>query len=369
MKFLITNKAKRLALYAGLFGCLFPLIATYLTASDVFQSTRLEALWAIQKSSALLWMINTFPLVLMLLAYRLGQQMDQLSAQKLQMDTVQSQLILQEQMASLGKMTAGIVHEIKNPLNFVSNFSEGSVEVVDELIEEMRKQRNRLIPDEYDYMMELIDDLRQNAFDIRNNSERVNRIVFTLLDHTRGSKANEKAVNINQLLEENVNLAFHSYRANYPSFNLSIEKNYAAQLPVLLLNAQSLGRVLLNLLNNACYALNQKQNTSPSPFVPTLSVETQCVGKQLRISIQDNGNGIPPNIQQQIFEPFFTTKPMGEGNTGLGLSISKDIIVKEYGGQLEMESEEGRFTKFTICIPFTKRKVGQKTGSTYLKSA
>ncbi len=263
----------------------------------------------------------------------------------------QGQLIVQEKMASLGQLTAGIAHEIKNPLNFVNNFAEGSVELTTELTEELEKQRENLSNKDFDELEEIINDLKQNAHDILDNGKRADSIVRSMMDHARGSKGELRSVDINKLLDENINLAYHGYRAIDSSFNVNIQKSFDDTMSPIEVVQTDIGRVLLNILNNACYAVVKKQKEKGEDYSPELTVSTKSGNGRVEIRIRDNGTGIPPKVREKIFNPFFTTKPTGEGNTGLGLSISYDIIVHQYHGKLEVESEPGEFTEFIITLP------------------
>jgi two-component system NtrC family sensor kinase len=264
------------------------------------------------------------------------------------------QLIIQEKLASLGQLAAGIAHEIKNPLNFVNNFAEGSIELTEELVEELEKRDIHLHQERFSSIREIIEDLKQNSIDINHNGRRADRIVRSIMEHARGHNGEVREVDINRLIDENVNLAFHGYRAIDSSFSLYIEKDYDPMTGKVEVVPQDLGRVLLNIINNACYALNQKRKTSPSDFLPTLEVRTHALDDHLEIHIRDNGPGIPEEIRKNIFTPFFTTKPTGEGNTGLGLSISYDIIVNAHHGALKVESEPGQYTTFMIRLPYRR---------------
>ena len=350
-KKLFKVEAFNYALWGFLFGCFFPLAGTFMEARSLSGANGLSQFIAVQKNTPLLWIIDTAPFFLGLSAYLIGNRIDVLRQKNREILEIQEQLILREQMASIGKVTAGIAHEIKNPLNFVSNFAEGSAEVAGELAEELDRHREKFTAEELDYLRELINELRQNAGDIKKNADRATRIMFTLMDINRGGEGPDIAVDINALLDENINLAYHGYRANYPDFNMDIKKSYDQSLPVLWLNGNSLGRVLLNLLDNACYALYQKQKTTSCDFLPTLTVSTQWENGRLQICIKDNGPGISEGVGQKIFDPFFTTKPSGEGNTGLGLSLSKDIVEKEHKGRIQFESQEGQYTQFMLQIP------------------
>jgi len=262
----------------------------------------------------------------------------------------QGQLIVQEKMASLGQVTAGIAHEIKNPLNFVNNFAEGSVELIDDLIEALGKHRNCPNPDHFDELRELIQELRQNAVDIVENGKRADSIVRNMMDHARGTKGERRVVDLNTMTLENLDLAYHGYRARFPSFNVELRKLVDGSLPVEVI-PQDLSRVLLNLLTNACYAVHEKQLTACGDYSPTITVSTRPGPEVAEIRIRDNGPGIPAEIRDQIFNPFFTTKPSGEGNTGLGLSIAYEIVTQGHQGTIEVESEAGEYTEFVIRLP------------------
>jgi signal transduction histidine kinase len=265
--------------------------------------------------------------------------------------SAQQQLIVQDKLATLGQLIAGIAHEIKNPLNFVNNFSEISIELSEELEEKLSGFRQKLSEEEYRDFLDIINDLKQNAQDTFNNGQRASNIIHSMLDHTRSNEEEKRYVDINNLVDENVKLAYHAYRALYPNFNVSIFKKYEANLPKAHIVPSDVGRVFLNILNNACYAIQKKCNANELAFLPTLEVSTRTFRKHICIHIKDNGSGISDEIKQKIFQPFFTTKPSGEGNTGLGLSISKEIIVDKHNGHLEVQSEEGEYTEFIIKLP------------------
>lgn len=264
----------------------------------------------------------------------------------------QQKLIVQDKLATLGQLIAGIAHEIKNPLNFVTNFSEVSVELADELEEELDKYRDAISSDDFDNWKEILKDIRENMATTRENGQRALGIIRNLMDLSRGTEDAFRPVDLHQLLDENIKLAYHGYRAVAPSFNVAIEKKYASDLPQVEAIPADLGRVLLNILNNACYAVHQKQQAGTTTgYTPTLTISTRRENGEVSIHIRDNGPGMPAAIREKIFTPFFTTKPSGEGNTGLGLSISHDIVVDKHGGRLEVNSEPGEFTEFVITIP------------------
>jgi signal transduction histidine kinase len=265
----------------------------------------------------------------------------------------QDQLIVQEKMASLGQLTAGIAHEIKNPLNFVNNFAEGSVELAEELSEILSNFEEKIDKDEFEELEDIISELKQNAIDILDNGKRADSIVHSMMDHARDSKGERRLTDINALVDENVSLAYHGYRAIDSAFNLSIQKNYKKSLSKIEIVQPDVGRVFLNILSNACYALMEKRKSQGETYSPELSVSTKSKNGYIETRIRDNGPGIPKNVREKIFNPFFTTKPTGEGNTGLGLSISYDIIVQQHHGKLEVETEPGEFTEFIISLPIS----------------
>ncbi len=267
------------------------------------------------------------------------------------MAAAQDRLIAHEKMASIGQLVGGIVHEIKNPLNFVTNFSEGTVDLAGELKQELSKHRAKLPEEDYEHLSELVADIVQNAEDIRENGRRADSIIQSMMLHARGGEGERRPVDVNPMVDENVNLAYHGFRAQDPSFNVTIERDYDDEVGVVEIVEQDIGRVILNLLNNACYAVREKQRTTEAPYSPTLRVSTNKTDDSIEIRIRDNGPGIPEEILEQIFNPFFTTKPSGEGNTGLGLSISNDIVVESHQGKLEVTSEPGEFTEFVIRLP------------------
>ena len=263
----------------------------------------------------------------------------------------QQKLIVQDKLATLGQLMAGIAHEIKNPLNFVNNFSEVLVELIQELREELHAQNGAIAKADLENIEAILGDIDQNANTINESGQRAIRIITNLLEQSRGNDEAFRPTDINSLLDENVKLAYHGFRALNPSFNVAIEKDFAPDLPKINLIPTDLGRVLLNILNNACYALNEKAKAFTNDFAPKISVTSRAAENQVVIRIRDNGPGIPPEVREQIFKPFFTTKPSGEGNTGLGLSISREIVEEKHYGKLEVYSEEGKYTEFCIALP------------------
>ncbi len=262
----------------------------------------------------------------------------------------QEQLLVQEKLASLGALTAGIAHEIKNPLNFVNNFADLSVELMDELREDIEKNKAAIPAKDYENIEALLDDLTGNAKKINEHGKRADGIVRSMLLHSRGQAGERQPTDINAMLDEYVNLTYHGMRAQDSSFNVTIERALASDAGMVEAIPQDLSRVFLNLLNNACYAVNDKAKKNGAGFVPKLRVSSVNLGDAVEIRIRDNGMGIPPEVRDKIFNPFFTTKPTGQG-TGLGLSISHDIVVQQHHGQLEVETEPGEYTEFIVRLP------------------
>ena len=255
----------------------------------------------------------------------------------------QTQLIQSEKMASLGELTAGVAHEIQNPLNFVNNFSEVSMELVDEMELELREG-------DKEEAISIAADIKQNLEKIIHHGKRADGIVKGMLQHSRSTSNTKEATDINKLADEYLRLAFHGLRAKDKSFNAELITTFAPSLPQINVVPQDIGRVLLNLFTNAFYSVHQKQKTAQPAYAPTVELSTGIVGNMVTIKVKDNGLGIPDNIKDKIMQPFFTTKPTGEG-TGLGLSLSYDIVVKGHGGKIDIDSKEGEYTEFMITIP------------------
>ncbi|MBL0306478.1 MAG: two-component sensor histidine kinase [Chitinophagaceae bacterium] len=271
-----------------------------------------------------------------------------------ELKSTQAQLIQSEKMASLGELTAGIAHEIQNPLNFVNNFSE----VSSELLEEMKQEINK---GDLEEVKAIADDVQQNMKKILHHGKRADGIVKGMLQHSRSSSSVKEPTDINALADEYLRLTYHGLRAKDKSFNATIKTDFDGTIGNINIIPQDIGRVILNLLTNAFYVVNEKQkaesgklNASSSsagqPYEPTVSVSTKKVGNTVEIAIADNGNGIPQKVLDKIFQPFFTTKPTGQG-TGLGLSLSYDIVTKGHGGELKAATKEGEGSRFTIILP------------------
>ena len=265
----------------------------------------------------------------------------------------QDRLVQTEKLASLGQLTAGIAHEIKNPLNFVNNFSALSAELIDEL-------DDTLAPAPFDQKMrgevgELTQMLRSNLEKVVQHGKRANSIVRNMLLHSREGSGEHRSADINALVEESLNLAYHGARAEKPGFNVMLKRDLDPDAGAVELYPQEITRALLNLISNGFYAATQRKSMEEETFEPVLIAATKNLGKTVEIRIRDNGTGIPHEVKEKIFNPFFTTKPSGEG-TGLGLSMSHDIIVKQHGGSIDVETEPGRFTEFKILLPRTSQR-------------
>ncbi len=267
-----------------------------------------------------------------------------------QLKATQDQIIAQQKLASLGALTAGIAHEIKNPLNFVNNFAELSVELVEELSQELEAQSEHLSTETLEYFQEILSDLNQNVHKINEHGRRADGIVRSMLMHSRGDGGEWQLTDINTILKEAVNLAYHGMRARDSAFNISIGSEYAAEIQPIITVQSNINRVFLNIINNACYATREKQKQAEPHYSPELQVKTQVKGQHIEIRIRDNGIGIPQNVVDKIFNPFFTTKPTGQG-TGLGLSICHDIVVQEHKGEIQVETEAGQYTEFIVLLP------------------
>lgn len=262
--------------------------------------------------------------------------------------TAQNRLIQSEKLASLGQLTAGIAHEIKNPLNFVNNFSAISTELIDELNETLRSAP--LDGKTKEEVEELTGMLKGNLEKVVQHGKRADSIVRNMLLHSREGSGEHRAADINAIVEESINLAYHGARAEKPAFNVTIQRAFDPAAGMIDVYPQEITRVLLNLIANGFYAIAKRKESAGDGFEPTLSATTKNCGNAVEIRIRDNGTGIPPEVKEKMFNPFFTTKPAGEG-TGLGLSMSHDIIVKQHGGTIDVNTEPGVFTEFIITLP------------------
>ena len=257
--------------------------------------------------------------------------------------TTQTQLIQSEKMASLGELTAGIAHEIQNPLNFVNNFSEVNTELIGEMEEEIDKG-------DLDEVKAIAQNIKENQLKISQHGKRADFIVKGMLEHSRTNTGEKQLTDMNVLCDEFLKLSYHGLRAKDKSFNAEMITHFDPKLPKVNVSQQDMGRVMLNLFNNAFYAVNQKLKTVGTGYKPEVSVSTSLENKQVVIRVKDNGTGIPDAIKEKIMQPFFTTKPTGEG-TGLGLSLTYDMVVKGHGGSIQVNSVEGEGSEFIIRLP------------------
>jgi signal transduction histidine kinase len=289
-------------------------------------------------------------------AYARYEDFNKLEAAKQQVDKTltdlkqaQTQLVQSEKMASLGELTAGIAHEIQNPLNFVNNFSD----VSNELLEEMKTE---LATGNMQQAIEIVEDVKQNLEKILHHGKRADAIVKGMLQHSRTSSGQKEPTDINILADEYLRLAFHGLRAKDKSFNAKFETQFDVNIGKLNIIPQDIGRVILNLINNAFYAVTEKKKAPQSAsgggaqYDPIVTVTTKKDNGKIEIKVKDNGNGIPQKVLDKIFQPFFTTKPTGQG-TGLGLSLAYDIVTKGHGGELKVETKEGEGSEFIIQLP------------------
>ncbi|HUI15504.1 MAG TPA: GAF domain-containing protein [Xanthobacteraceae bacterium] len=289
----------------------------------------------------------------------LRQRTADLSRSLEELRTAQDRLVQTEKLASLGQLTAGIAHEIKNPLNFVNNFSSVSVELIEELQQELAKVKvDGAAREEID---DLAETLKGNLDKIVQHGKRADSIVKNMLLHSRSGSGEHRPVDVNALVEESLNLAYHGARAERQGFNITLERSFDPAAGEADLFPQEVTRVLLNLISNGFYAAHKRKDQADGgDFEPTLAAATKDLGDRVEIRIRDNGTGIPPEVKEKIFNPFFTTKPAGEG-TGLGLSISHDIIVKQHAGTIGIDTEPGKYTEFRIVLP-RKSAAEEKTG-------
>ncbi|GGH27819.1 hypothetical protein GCM10007423_13910 [Dyadobacter endophyticus] len=283
----------------------------------------------------------------------LTQQKEELQKAIEELKATQNQLIQSEKMASLGELTAGIAHEIQNPLNFVNNFSEVSVELCQELEEEIDK--TGIDDNDKDYIKGIISDLSQNQQKITHHGKRADSIVKGMLQHSRASSGEKESVEVNALADEYMRLAYHGLRAKDKEFNAALVTDFDPTIGTVNVLPQDLGRVFLNLFTNAFYAVAEKKRKLTEAgqlgdYKPEVKISTKKFDNKLYIRVSDNGTGMPEHVKAKIFQPFFTTKPTGQG-TGLGLSMSYDIITNGHGGVLEVDSLEGEKTEFRITLP------------------
>lgn len=271
------------------------------------------------------------------------QQKEELLLTLTDLKNTQTQLIHHEKMASLGELTAGIAHEIQNPLNFVNNFSEVSIELLDEMQEELAN--NNL-----DDVKDIVSDIKQNLAKIVQHGKRADSIVKGMLQHSRTTTGEKVATNINTLADEYLRLSYHGLRAKNKNFNATTDVNFDETVEDIIITPQDIGRVLLNLLNNAFYSVTEKKKTAGVDYKPTVTVSTKKLSNGVEVRVKDNGIGIPDAVMAKIYQPFFTTKPTGEG-TGLGLSMSYDIITKAHNGKIDAHTKENEYAEFILFLP------------------
>ena len=260
-----------------------------------------------------------------------------------ELQAAQAQLIQSEKMASLGELTAGIAHEIQNPLNFVNNFSEVSGELIDEMTEQLEKGNN-------EDAKAIASEIKMSLEKINLHGKRADGIVKSMLQHSRTSTGKKEPTDINAVADEYLRLAYHGMRAKDKTFNAAMKTDYDENMGLIKVVSQDIGRVILNLITNAFYAVNEKKKLKPEGYEPTVTVRTKKMGDKILVEVKDNGTGISQKSLDKIFQPFFTTKPTGQG-TGLGLSLSYDIVTKGHGGELKVETKEGEYTGFSVILP------------------
>lgn len=267
-----------------------------------------------------------------------------------QIQELKAKLQKSEQLSTLGMLSAGIAHEVKNPLNFIINFSAMADDMLSELVDALEDRGINLEEKENEDLNDSICDLRFNLNKIKEHGHKATDIIQGVLLYSRGKSDEFMPTDISKMLKEYVWLSYHAMRANLANFNVTIREDYQADMPNIKVVPQNISRAIINLMNNACYAVWKKQQTADSSYVPTIWVKASVNDGQLSISVEDNGLGMSEEVQSQLFTAFFTTKPIGEG-TGLGLSITRRIIEEEHHGSITFSSEEGKFTVFTIHIP------------------
>ena len=269
-----------------------------------------------------------------------------------EINQLKEQLQKQEKLASLGILSAGIAHEIQNPLNFVINFSKMSDKLLKDLMEIVEDNEDKLPEEDREDLEDIVEDLKENMSKIVEHGERAISIIRGILLMSRGKENEFLPTDVCHLVKEYVWLAYHAMRANDKSFNISIKENYQEGIPQLMVIPQDLSRAVLNIMNNACYAVRQRSQQEGSDYHPTIEIEVSAV-KELTILIKDNGIGMSDEVKERLFENFFTTKPVGQG-TGLGMGITRDIIENKHGGKLLFDSVEGQGTCFTFVLPIKK---------------
>ena len=279
--------------------------------------------------------------------------METIEQLKQQIANLQDLLEQQEKMATLGLLTAGIIHEIRNPLNFVINFSKLSTNLLSDLEADLSDAKDAIAEDDMEDIYNIMSSLKENLQKTKEHGDRAISIIQNILLYSRGKKDESIPTDICKLVKEYVWLSYHAMRANLKDFNITINEDYAQDIPLLSVIPQDLSRAVLNVMNNACYAVWEKAKQQITGYKPTVSVVVNCCDSKLRISISDNGIGMSEEVKQHIYETFFTTKPTGQG-TGLGMYITRDIIENKHHGRIEFDSKENEYTVFSFIIPFKR---------------
>ena len=272
---------------------------------------------------------------------------------KEQIEALQQQIKEQEKLASLGLLTAGIVHEIRNPLNFVINFSKLSDTLIKDLADDIDDNADKISSDDMEDIEDSMADLKENIAKIREHGERATSIIQNILQYSRGKEGLRIPTNINALVHEYVWLGYHAMRANYNGFNASIKEQYDDTLTDIAIVPQDISRAILNVVNNAFYAIWERANIEGEQYHPELQVTTSSEGEMLRLRFDDNGGGMTDEVKQKLYDNFFTTKPVGQG-TGLGMAITLNII-HQHGGRIEFDSTIGSGSSFSLIIPINKK--------------
>lgn len=270
-----------------------------------------------------------------------------------EIDQLKQQLQNQEKLASLGMLSAGIAHEIQNPLNFVINFSKMSKKLLDDLTDVVEDNAEKLPEADREDLSDIVADLRENMEQIAENGERAVSIIQGILLVSRGKENEFIPSDVCHIVREYVRLSYHAMRANHQGFNVTIHEEYQEGLPLMMVIPQDLSRAVLNVMNNACYAVWKKSQTAEAAYQPEVNISVKTADGNVIISIADNGEGMTDEVKQRLYENFFTTKPVGQG-TGLGMAITRDIIEDKHQGHLTFESEEGKGTTFVFTIPIKK---------------
>lgn len=260
-----------------------------------------------------------------------------------ELKATQQQLIQSEKMASLGELTAGIAHEIQNPLNFVNNFSEVNNELIEEMTEALKNGNT-------EDAQAIAAEIKMSLEKINFHGKRADGIVKSMLQHSRTSTGKKEPTDVNALADEYLRLAYHGMRAKDKTFNAAMKTDFDENIGLVKIMSQDIGRVVLNLITNAFYAVNEKKKQKPEGYEPTVTVITKKIDNKVEITVKDNGTGIPQKALDKIFQPFFTTKPTGQG-TGLGLSLSYDIVTKSHAGEIKVDTKDGEYTSFSIILP------------------